>query len=170
MLSQLERDYRGSGGEITTESFDYQKERLEAELERMRGEESQRKKDESAGTYGSQISAAMKSPLAKYLEQIAEIDKRTDPIFGGPGSDFLNAEQARFAKLQAQKTYLESLDSPQDRGPERAGALERGSAAAFSASFGSKAIDKTQTEMLRVEREIRDILKRNSTQVVTIGA
>jgi len=171
MLKQLDKDRHGySSPLIDQESYDFQKAQLERQLEQNRTDEGKRQEGEAAGRYGSTIAALM-NPAAKLAEALAEIDKRTDPIFGGPGSDFLNAEQSRFAKLQAQKTYLESLPDPDiDRGPQRAGALERGSAAAFSASFGSKAIDKTQTEMLRVEREIRDILKRNSTQVVTIGA
>jgi hypothetical protein len=65
-------------------------------------------------------------------------------------------------RLQAQRDFLESKLSlnPADTGPERAAALEHGTAAAFSASFGAKPIEKNTEALLRVNKQILEVQRR----------
>lgn len=73
----------------------------------------------------------LETPLQKYKAELAEINEEA-------ALGVLDFDNALLARLTAEREFLESLPEPeQDTGPQRPAALLRGTAAAFSASFGA---------------------------------
>ena len=102
----------------------------------------------------------MKSPLAKYQEEMAKIEEHRDFVTGqfeGVGGGY-SKDEARFAQLTAQRNYLQSMPQAPEIG-DRPGAALYGSAEAFSASFGGKPVDKIQADIKRLNEDIKTLLQ-----------
>lgn len=113
----------------------------------------------------------LKSPAAKLKEELMKIDESVASGFlsdeqGGMAAEMLrNQEQLR--QLQENASRLQEL-AVTDSGPLRSAALERGTAAAFSASFGSRPVDRNQAELVQLNRQIRDLLKRLDDKITEV--
>ncbi len=100
----------------------------------------------------------LQTPLQTLNKELAEIQKEF-------AAGFLSSDQAALAELLARKEHAETLpDQEELTGNPRAAALERGTSAAFSASFGpvAKPLDKLtkiNQEILAVQRRIEEKLE-----------
>jgi hypothetical protein len=164
-LEQLE----AQAGSLNRRDFLSQRGGLVQALERLRADESKRLAGERGtdplAEQADAIRDQIKGPLQRYREELAKIKKLTGEVFQGPRGDLLTTGPLSFAEsqlaaLQARKSFLESTRT---EGPDlgfRPAALERGSAAAFSASFGSRPVDRQQAELVALTRRIEEHLRR----------
>ncbi|WP_254509891.1 hypothetical protein [Anatilimnocola floriformis] len=150
-----------------------------AEIEKLRREDADPKKlaqaqalsDELTRREGDkkrlgdaqQMRDALQSPLQKFQAEMKRIADLTAKNPQDLANGLLSGDEALLAKLQAQRDLL-ATDQPQaDPGSNRPAALERGTAAAFTASFGpvAKPIDrvaKLTNELLIVQKRIEEKL------------
>jgi hypothetical protein len=106
-----------------------------------------------------QVRDSLQSPLQKFQAEMKRIGELTAKTPQDLQNGLLSGNEALLAKLQAQKDFVSTQQQQADTGTNRPAALERGTAAAFSASFGpvAKPIDrvaKLNEEMLKVQREL----------------
>lgn len=133
-------------GYIGDGTFANQKGKLNQALGRVNQDEFNRRNHDQAQSVKS-LKDSLETPgqaLAKAMQTIQ----------AGVTSGDLSPEQARLAALQQRKTFLEAQPDNSDHGPLRAAALERGSSAAYSASFGAKPVDKNIADIARTNKEI----------------
>lgn len=136
--------------------------RLEEGLARVQAHEAKRL-EEAGGpdTFGELIKKlreGVKTPTQKLEEELAQIRAHTEGaagVFPGTG---LTAQESQLAQLQASRTFLESLPSQVELG-DRPGAIEKGSSAALSASFGQRPVDKVQAEIKRITAQMLEVMK-----------
>lgn len=77
---------------------------------------------------------------------------------------FLSQDQLRLGILHAQRDFLSTMPATQQLPDTRAGALERGTAAAFSASFGP--IAKPLDRLVQLEKEILRHMRNMDANIV----
>jgi uncharacterized phage infection (PIP) family protein YhgE len=123
---------------------------LLAALNRVHAEERKRRDEKFVGRVSS-LKDDLKTP-GQTLKQSLEDIRR------GFTEKLLTADQARLAQLQARRGFLEAQPERAEFG-DRPGALLRGSAEAFSASFGSKPVDKIQAEIKRINERMLEVMK-----------
>ena len=105
---------------------------------------------------------AMQTPLQKFRAEMQRIDSLSARNPNDLKNGLLSGNEALLAKLQAQQEFASSQPQPQaDTGPQRPAALERGTAAAFSASFGAQAkpfskLERLNEQILTVQRQINE--------------
>jgi hypothetical protein len=108
----------------------------------------------------------MKSPLERRAEDrreelitpIETLRKELGDIREEFNAGLLTPDQATLADLKARADFLASREQPESVTDPRPAALERGTAAAFSASFG--ATPQPLNELLKVEKEILRLTRR----------
>jgi hypothetical protein len=95
---------------------------------------------------------AAKTPLQEFMESESEVAKALQ-------AGWIGKDQADLLGLQGQMDLLNSQEDTPAAGSQRVAALEKGSAAAFSASFGSDPRSKREAELLRLTQEQNKLMK-----------
>jgi hypothetical protein len=135
---------------------------LEGNLELEKESERRRHLGQQAKQMGDSILGSTRTPLEELHQRLAEVS-------AAEGAGAVDPLHAQIAKLQAHKAFAErqtALEGPVDnRRNQAGGALLQGSAAAFSASFGAKPVEKNIAELARLNQEILDVQRKIETKL-----
>lgn len=158
-LGTLEND--NASGRVVGDAYELQRAGLMQAMERLQKQKDEAAKEEFDNSLLGKMRAAAQSPQAKHAARLAEIEE----AFGSGVPGFLVnplEDEKSLATLMAQKELLEATDGPGASGGVRAGALERGTAAAFSASFSSQqdSVSKNLAEIKRIDKEMLEVSRR----------
>jgi hypothetical protein len=130
-------------------TFNVEANKLRQAQARLTRDETKRQNEEQSQRLKS-LKDNLETPGQKLRNSLAD-------ILAGQRSGQLSPQQAQLAALKAQKEFTEAQPADHLAIGTRPGALEKGSAAAFSASFGQTPLDKKTTKLIQLQQQANDI-------------